>query len=131
MQYIKTEENLIVLDDWNAIVGKGREGKAVGEHGLGARNERGNRLVEFCTEHNSVLVNIWFKNHNRRLYTWMRPRDTGRYQIDSIMVRQRFRNQILNSKTFPGAAVASNHNLLVMNCRLKLKKLKKRKKVKL
>ena len=130
LQYVKGDENLIVMGDWNAVVGKGREGKAVGEHGLGERKERGSRLVEFCTEHNLVLTNTWFKNHERRLYTWMRPGDTGRYQIDYIMVRQRFRNQVLDCKTFPGADVDSDHNLVVMKCRLKLKKLKKGRKAK-
>lgn len=125
VQYIKGEENLIVMGDWNAVVGRGREGQTIGPFGLGERNERGNRLVEFCTEHNLVVTNTWFKNHERRLYTWMRPGDTGRYQIDYIMVRQRFRNQVLDCKTFPGADVDSDHNLLVMKCRLKLKKLKK------
>ena len=113
------------MGDWNSTVGKGREGKVVGEYGMGRRNERGSRLVEFCTEHNLIIANTWFKNHKRRLYTWKNPGDTERYQIDYIMVRQRFRNQVLNCKTFPGADVDSDNNLLVMNCGLELKKLQK------
>ncbi|XP_068081919.1 craniofacial development protein 2-like [Anabrus simplex] len=46
------------------------------------------------------------------------------------MIRQRFRNQVLDCKTFPGADVDSDHNLLVMKCHLKLKKLKKGKNAK-
>lgn len=130
LEDVKSDENLIVMGDWNSVVGKGREGKAVGEYGLGIRNERGDRLVEFCAEHNLVLANTWFKHHERRLYTWMKPGDTGRYQIDFIMVRQRFRNQVLDCKTFPGADIGSDHNLLVMKCKLKLKKLTKGKKSK-
>ncbi|XP_068085627.1 craniofacial development protein 2-like, partial [Anabrus simplex] len=117
IQYVKGDENLIVMGDWNTVVGQGREDNTVGEFGLGQRNERGSRLVEFCTDHNLVLANIWFKHHKRRLYTWTR-RDTGRFQIDFIMIRQRFRNQMLNCKTFPGTDVDSNHNLLVMKCHL-------------
>ncbi|XP_068084785.1 craniofacial development protein 2-like [Anabrus simplex] len=116
--------------DWNAVVGQGREGNTVEEFGLGQRNVRGSRLVEFCTDHNLVLANTWFIHHKRRLYTWARPGDAGRYQIDFIMIRQRFRNQVLDCKTFPGADVDSDHNLLVMKCHLKLKKLKKGKNAK-
>ena len=32
MKYVKGDENLIIMGDWNAIVGK--EGKEVGEYGL-------------------------------------------------------------------------------------------------
>ncbi|XP_049829376.1 craniofacial development protein 2-like [Schistocerca gregaria] len=115
IQIVKGDENLIVMGDWNSVVGKGREGNVVGEYGLGQRNERGSRLVEFCTEHNLIIANTWFKNHKRRLYTLKKPGDTDRFQIDYIMVRQRFRNQVLNC----------DHNLLAMTCRLKLKKLQK------
>ncbi|XP_049771885.1 uncharacterized protein LOC126151220 [Schistocerca cancellata] len=108
IQVVKGDENLIVMGDWNSRVRKGREGNIVGEYGLRERNERESRL-----------------NHRRRLYTWKNPGNTRRYQIDYIMVRQRFRNQVLNCKTFPGADVDSDHNLLVMSCRLKLKKLQK------
>ncbi|XP_049944546.1 uncharacterized protein LOC126426686 [Schistocerca serialis cubense] len=125
IEVVKGDENLIVMGARYSVVGKGREGNVVGECGLGVRNERGSRLVEFCTEHNLIIANTWFKNHERRLYTWKNPGDTERCQIDYIMVRQRFSNQVLNCMTFPGADVDSNHNLLVMNCRLKLKKLQK------
>ncbi|XP_049864013.1 craniofacial development protein 2-like [Schistocerca gregaria] len=125
IQIVKGDENLIVMGDWYSVVGKGREGNVVGEYELGQRNERGSHLVEFCTEHNLIIGNTWFKNHKRRLYAWKNPGDTKRYQIDYIMVRQRFRNQVLNCKTFPGADVDSDHNILVMTCRLKLKKLQK------
>ncbi|XP_049768102.1 uncharacterized protein LOC126101500 [Schistocerca cancellata] len=125
IQVVKGDENLIVMGDWNSRVGKGREGNIVGEYGLGLINERRSRLVEFCTEHNLIIANTLFKNHERGLYTWKNPGDTKRYQIDYIMIRHKFRNQVLNCKTYPWADVDSVLNLLIMNCRLKLKKLQK------
>ncbi|XP_067007626.2 craniofacial development protein 2-like [Anabrus simplex] len=125
IQYVKGDENLIVMGEWNAVVGQEREVNTVGEFGLGQRNERGNRLVEFCTDHNLVLAKTWFKHHKEHPYMWTRPGDTGRYQIDLIMIRQRFRNQVLDCKSFPEADVDSDHNLLVIKCHLKLKKFKK------
>lgn len=43
-----SKENLINMGDWNAIVGENTDGREVGKYGFGTRNERGDRLVEFC-----------------------------------------------------------------------------------
>lgn len=40
-------DNVIVMDDFNAIVEEEREGRKVGKFGLGKRNERGERLIKF------------------------------------------------------------------------------------
>lgn len=42
------KENLIIMEDWNAIVGEHGGGKEVCKWELGIRNEKGDRLVEFC-----------------------------------------------------------------------------------
>ena len=44
----KGKDYIVVMGDWNAVVGEGREDIVVGRYGLGTRNERGAKLVEFC-----------------------------------------------------------------------------------
>lgn len=51
------------------------------------------------------------------------PGDIGRYQIDYIIVRKRFRNQVHRCKTYLGADENSDHNLLMMKCNIVYKKL--------
>jgi hypothetical protein len=41
----------------------------VGRYGLGNRNEAGERLHEFCEENELFLVNTYFEQPERRLYT--------------------------------------------------------------
>ena len=41
-------------------------------------------------------------------------------------MKERFRNQVKNCKTYPGADIDSDHNLVVMHCELKFKKLAKK-----
>ena len=60
MNKIKGKDYLVLIGDWNAAVGEGREDNTVGLYGLGSRNDRREKLVEFCKRHQLVLVNTWF-----------------------------------------------------------------------
>lgn len=41
---------IILMGDFNATFGYGKEGDIVGDHGLGIRNARGYRLIHYCSE---------------------------------------------------------------------------------
>jgi len=125
LKLTKQKDNLIIMIDFNAVIGEGLDGKEVGNYGLGKRNDRGDRLLEFCRQHELVISNTLFNNHKRRRYTWKMPRDLGRYQIDFILVKNRFKNRVKSCKTYPGANINSDHNLVMIKCDLKFKKIKK------
>lgn len=118
------------MEDFNAKVGRGIEAKTVGNHGLGTRNERGDRLVEFCQEEGLVLINTFFQLPARRLHTWTSPADNDdrivRNQIDFFGINQRFRNAVTCCKTYPEADVPSDHNLLLAEIKFWPKKMIKR-----
>ena len=121
----KGTDHVVLMGDWNAVVGQGREGKLVGNFGLGKRNESGQKLVELCKRNKMMVTNTWFQQRKRRIYTWKKPGDTGRYQIDYILVRQRYRNSVKGSWSCPGADANTDHNLVTMKTQLRLKKIKK------
>jgi len=121
----KSQEITIVMGDFNAKVGSERDGKVVGSFGLGERNDRGDKLVDWCASKGLFISNTWFETHPRRRYTWTSPGDRTRNQIDYIIINQRFRNAVKNSRAFPGADVNSDHNPVVAKFKLSLKRLKK------
>ncbi|XP_072392530.1 uncharacterized protein [Diabrotica undecimpunctata] len=128
MKLTKKEDINIVLGDFNAKIGRGKFQNIVGEYGLGERNKRGERLLEFCQQHNMIATNTWFKLPQRRLYTWTSPLHTKeriiRNQIDYVLINQRFRNSITSTKTYPSADANSDHNPVVANIRTRIKVIK-------
>lgn len=56
------------------------------------------------------------------------PGDIRRYQINYIIVRKRYKNQVHRCKIYPGNDVNSDHNLLMMKYNVVYKKLTQLKK---
>src|SRR6478609_4684915 len=109
------------MRDFNAEVVEGKADRVVGKFGLGKKNDRGERLIGFCKSQNFVITNTWFEQEKRRRYTLKSPGDVRRYQIDYILVRQRYRNSVKSSWSHPGADVDSDHNIVAMQLKLQLK----------
>ena len=121
---LKSQDIRIVMGDFNSKVGSERSDSVVGPFGIGEKNERGERLIEWCKEHNLAIMNTWFKNHPRRCWTWKSPGDRTRNQIDFILIQQRYRNSITSCKSMPGADCGSDHVPVIGTMKLKLKRPK-------
>lgn len=133
MKSLKKHEVTIVMGDFNAKVGEGSTSDLIGPFGLGERNTRGDRLEEFAATNELVVLNTWYKQPPRRLYTWKSPKDKPgdkkpiRNQIDFILMNKRFRNSCLSIRTYPGADINSDHCPLVSVIRVRMKKVKVKK----
>ena len=92
---------------------------------LGVQNEVGQRLTEFCQENALIIANTLFQQHKRQLYTWTSPDNQYWNQIDYVPCSQIWRSSIQSTKTRPGADCGSDHELLIENFKLKLKKVGK------
>ena len=122
----KSQEIVITMGDLNAKVGSTAD-EVVGPFGLGERNERGDRWVEWCKENNLIIANTYYRHHPRFLWTWKSPGDIVRNQIDYIAISRRFRNAVIQCKTKPSADCNSDHVPVTASFKVKLKKLKKEK----
>ena len=126
LKQCKSQELTFVMGDFNAKVGCGKSGSIVGPHGLGDRNERGDRIIQWCEENKYIITNTWYKKHKRRLWTWQQPGERAKNQIDFILTQQRFRNCVKKIGTIPSADCNSDHRPVKATIRVKLKILQKK-----
>lgn len=82
--------------------------------------------MSFNVNNNLSVCNTLFQHHPRRQYAWTSPVDRVRNQIDCILVRQRWRTSVMDSKTYPGADCGRDHIMLYMKMWIKLKLIKKK-----
>ena len=90
-------------------------------------NERGLGLPEFATFNDLVLTNTFGHRKASRRWTWHNPNGQHHNQIDYVIVMKRFRSgvNIARTRSFPGADVGGDHNLLMMTFHLRLKRISK------
>ncbi|XP_068224983.1 craniofacial development protein 2-like [Palaemon carinicauda] len=127
---VDKKDILIIQGDWNAKVGKDalKDWKEFcGPSCNDVSNERGLRLLEFASYNNAVLANTLGEHKASRRWTWHAPNGIHHNQIDYILVQNRFRSGIkrATTRTFPGADVGSDHDLVFVNFKLRLKTIKK------
>ena len=107
--HCKSQDVIIVMGDFNSKVGSTRHEDIVGPCGLGTRNDRGVKLIEWAAMNDMIIGNTWFELPIRRLWTWKSPGDSTRNQIDYIMIKKRYKNGLLSVQTRPGADCYSDH----------------------
>ncbi|VDP20023.1 unnamed protein product [Schistosoma margrebowiei] len=114
----------ILMGDLNAKVGIDITGyeDIMGRHGLGERNENGERFANLCAFNKLVIRGTMFPRKHIHKATWISPDHTTENQIDHICINKKFRRSMEDVRTRRGANIASGHHLVVANLKLKLKK---------
>ena len=78
MVSVHKHDILLVMGDLNAKVEEDNEGyenikKIIGSHGVGERNDTGERPVDFCRLNNLVVTGIIFPHKLIHKQTWTYP----------------------------------------------------------
>ena len=120
---------LVVQGDWNAKTGEDASKnwrETSGQYCNPETNERGLRLLEFAIYNNLKVVNTFGPHKPSRRWTWHSPGGDYHNQIDYIMVKRRFQSSVNIAKTrsFPGADIGSDHELVMMTFKLRLQRVK-------
>ena len=84
-------------------------------------------LSLLCLINNLVLTNTLGPHKPSRRWTWHSPDGKHHNQIDYILVKKRFRSgvNIHRTRSFPGADIGSDHDLVMMTFQVRLKKTRK------
>lgn len=102
----------VLMGDFNAKLGKQETGEEhiLGKFGIGQRNRRGDRLIEFALEQNLIVANTFFKKDKKRYWTWESPDGKTRNQIDFILCSQR--GIVKNCEVITNVDIASDHRMV-------------------
>ncbi len=117
-------QTYIVMGDFNAKVGSDQQHvwpEAVGRYGLGEANDRGLQLLQFCAINDLVISNTLFRHSKKRRATWLSPSGKNMNQIDFILIQNKSKNIVKNSRAYHSAEIGSDHFLVLANLELKTK----------
>ena len=126
---IPGHDMLIILGDMNAQIG--RETAAfhgsIGRHSLHETcNDNGIRMATLATAYGLVVGGTLFPHKDKHKGTWISPDGNTINQIDHVMVKRRFRSALTDVRVFRGADCDSDHFMLGVKIRIKLKVMKTR-----
>lgn len=113
-------ERVVLLGDLNARVGDDHQAwpDCIGKFGVGRMNENGQRLLELCCRNNLCITNTIFPAKRHRKMTWCHPRSNSWHQLDFIIVRQKQRKEVLNTRPYHSADCDTDHSLVVSTMQL-------------
>ena len=102
----------IVMGDFNAKIGIRKQGEdcILGPYGIGERNERGDRLVEFAASRKLYIGNSKYKKREKRKWTWKSPDGSVKNEIDFIMTNKE--NTIEDLSVVSRVNTGSDHRLV-------------------
>ncbi|VDP56290.1 unnamed protein product [Schistosoma margrebowiei] len=92
----------------------------MGRHGLGEKNENGERFANLCAFNKLVIGGTIFPHERIHKATCISPDHTTENQIDRICINKKLRRTMEEVRTRRGADIASDHHLVVSNSKLKL-----------
>nr|XP_027219088.1 craniofacial development protein 2-like [Penaeus vannamei] len=122
---IPAGDRLLLLGDFNARVGREDElwCNIIGKQGMGNCNDNGLLLLGLCAEQELFITNTQFRLPNQFKTTWKHPRSKHWHILDYAIVRQQHKNEVLITRSMPGANDCwTDHQLLITKLKLTIKR---------
>ena len=118
MAGLPQNERVFIGADMNGHVGEGNAGyeEVMGRHGLGARNDGGEMVIDFAYRAKMAILNTYFHKMDEHKVTY---KSGGRStQIDYLLCRREALKEVTDCKVIVSECVAKQHRLVV--CKSKM-----------
>ena len=131
MANFEPKEIVFACGDWNGHIGEKAQGfeKIHGGFAFGKRNTDGERILEFADANEMAICNSFFrKGRQSHLVTYCHGENGStqtKTQVDYILIKQRDRKLVTNTKVIPGEECVTQHKLLVCDTVIEVPKLPK------
>lgn len=89
-----------------------------GSHGVGKCNANGELLLALSSEYNLLITNTLFKHKDTHKKTWIHPRSKHWHLLDYLVVRERDRRDVLDTRAMRGTGCGTDH--VMLRSRLKI-----------
>lgn len=128
LQSSTDKERTVLLGDMNARVGSDWESwpRCLGKYGIGKMNENGQRLLELCCRNNLIVTNSLFAGKPFHKVSWRHPRSSHWHQLDFVIVKERHRNEIHNTRTYHSSDCDTDHSIVISRMALEPKPFHRR-----
>ena len=127
---VNNKDLLLMLGDFNARIGPAvKPTRLHGVHNPDTCSNNGERLLNFCTSHGLVITNTLFAHEKIHQWSWRHPNQNGGgHVLDYILVNQKFRAFILDTRAHRNSLHISDHHPVISKIRIDINintKLKK------
>ena len=125
MRKVPKRDMVLVMGDFNGRVGNDAESwkGTLGKFGPSEQNGNGVKMLDFCALNGLVVTNTFFQHRPCHQHTWFHPAESTHagHVLDYVLVNQRFKSSVFNTRVFRKTYLQSDHRLVVARLRLKLK----------
>ncbi|GFN83365.1 endonuclease-reverse transcriptase, partial [Plakobranchus ocellatus] len=123
----------VIIGDFNSKIGvkEADEGNEwIGPFGIGEKNERGERLIDFCVANKLYITNSFYQKPTSRYRTWESP--GGRYKNQTDFILTTDKSMAQNTEIITKVDIGSDHRMvrsrICINKKLeRLKRIKRKK----